>query len=57
MVFITLKVSIFLQTDVDERATSDELITHSFLHKSTDLRTLAPLIIAAKKELGKPLIQ
>ncbi len=46
-----------LQVGVDQRATAEELLTHPFFAKALELRTLGPLIRAAKKELGKPLIQ
>lgn len=45
-----------LQVNVEERASSEDLLTHPFLKKAQDLRTLIPLIKAAKRELGKQLI-
>ena len=46
-----------LQVDVDQRAAAEELLTHDFFSKALELKTLGPLIKAAKRELGKPLIQ
>ena len=46
----------FLQVEVELRASAEDLLTHPFLEKAHDLKTLAPLIRAAKRELGKPLI-
>ncbi len=45
-----------LQVDVDRRAAAEELLTHPFLAGALELKTLGPLIKAAKRELGKPLI-
>ena len=44
------------QVEAELRASAEELLTHPFLEKAHDLKTLAPLIRAAKRELGKPLI-
>jgi p21-activated kinase 1 len=43
--------------EVENRASAEELLSHPFLDKALELRTLGPLIRAAKRELGKPLIQ
>jgi len=42
-----------LQVDVDKRASAEELLTHPFFNSAMELRTLGPLIKAAKRELGK----
>ncbi|XP_050293169.1 serine/threonine-protein kinase PAK 1 [Anthonomus grandis grandis] len=42
-----------LQVDVDSRATADELLQHEFLECRMELRSLTPLIRAAKKMLHK----
>lgn len=42
-----------LEVDVDKRATADELLKHEFLQDRMDLKTLVPLIKAAKKILHK----
>ncbi|KAF7280358.1 p21 (RAC1) activated kinase 3 [Rhynchophorus ferrugineus] len=42
-----------LQVDVDKRSTADELLLHEFLRERAELRTLTPLIRAAKKILHK----
>lgn len=42
-----------LQVDVDSRATADELLEHDFLQDRAELRSLTPLIKAAKKILNK----
>lgn len=42
-----------LQVDVDKRATAKELLQHEFLDEKMELRTLTPLIRAAKKMLHK----
>jgi hypothetical protein len=47
----------FQQVEVEQRASAEELLSHPFLAKCYDLKTLAPLIRAAKRELNKPLIQ
>ena len=49
-------LSFFLKVNVEERASAEELLTHRFLSKALDLKSLGPLIRAAKRELGKPLI-
>ena len=41
-----------LEVDVDKRATASELLGHEFLNKSTDLKTMKPLIVAAKQATG-----
>ncbi len=46
-----------LQVDVDQRACAEELLKHPFFSRALELKTLGPLIKAAKRELGKPLIQ
>jgi len=45
-----------LKVDVDERANATELLNDPFLKKPMDLKTLGPLIKAAKRELGKQII-
>lgn len=45
-----------LQVDVDMRASAEELLKHKFFDQALELKTLGPLIKAAKRELGKPLI-
>lgn len=45
-----------LKVDVDERANATELLNDPFLKKAMDLKTLGPLIKAAKRELGKQII-
>ena len=46
-----------LKVEVEERATATELLeTDPFLQKPMDLKTLGPLIKAAKRELGKQII-
>ncbi|XP_072384989.1 serine/threonine-protein kinase PAK 1 [Diabrotica undecimpunctata] len=42
-----------LQVDVDKRASAKELLQHPFLEERMELRTLTPLIKAAKKMLHK----
>lgn len=42
-----------LQVDVDQRATADELLEHEFLQERMELRSLTPLIRAAKRILHK----
>lgn len=42
-----------LQVDVDQRATAKELLKHEFLESRMELKTLTPLIKAAKKILHK----
>lgn len=42
-----------LQVDVDQRATAKDLLKHDFMRERMDLRTLTPLIKAAKKILHK----
>lgn len=42
-----------LQVEVDKRASADELLDHSFLVERAELKTLLPLIKAAKKQLHK----
>lgn len=42
-----------LQVDVDKRSSAEELLEHKFLEQRMDLRTLTPLIKAAKKILNK----
>nr|CAI5826324.1 unnamed protein product [Callosobruchus analis] len=46
-------IDLCLQVDVDKRATADELLNHEFLECRMELRTLTPLIRAAKKMLHK----
>ena len=41
-----------LEVEVDERADTDELLTHDFLKCAKDLKTLQPLIVAAKQATG-----
>ena len=45
-----------LQVDVEQRASAEDLLQHPFFDKALELKTLGPLIKAAKRELGKPLI-
>ena len=45
-----------LKVEVEDRATATELLSHPFLEKAMDLKSLAPLIKAAKRELGKTII-
>lgn len=42
-----------LQVDVDKRSSAAELLQHKFLEQRMDLRSLTPLIKAAKKILNK----
>ncbi|XP_022297546.1 serine/threonine-protein kinase PAK 2-like isoform X3 [Crassostrea virginica] len=42
-----------LEVEVDERADTDELLTHDFLKCAKDLKTLRPLIVAAKQATGR----
>ncbi|XP_966936.3 serine/threonine-protein kinase PAK 1 [Tribolium castaneum] len=42
-----------LQVDVDQRATAEELLKHEFLSVRSELKSLTPLIKAAKKMLHK----
>ncbi|GAA6053159.1 hypothetical protein JCM3770_002882 [Rhodotorula araucariae] len=46
-------LSTALQTDTDKRPTSAELLCHPFLQKSAPLRSLAPLIAAARSAAKK----
>ena len=46
-----------LQVEVERRSTAEDLLKHEFFDKALELKTLGPLIKAAKRELGKPLIQ
>ena len=41
-----------LEVEVDKRADTDELLTHDFLKCAKDLKTLQPLIVAAKQAAG-----
>ena len=41
-----------LEVEVDKRADTDELLTHDFLKCAKDLKTLQPLIVAAKQATG-----
>ena len=45
-----------LKVEVEERANATELLNDPFLKKAMDLKTLGPLIKAAKRELGKQII-
>jgi p21-activated kinase 1 len=42
-----------LQVEVDKRATADDLLMHPFLHDCSELRTLTPLIKAARRILNR----
>lgn len=46
-------IDLCLQVDVDSRANSKDLLKHEFLETRMDLKTLTPLIRAAKKILHK----
>ena len=46
-----------LQTKPDDRHSAEQLLSHPFLEKQTDLKTLGPLIRAAKKRLNKRVIE
>lgn len=46
-------IDLCLQVDVDRRATADDLLNHEFLENRMELKTLTPLIKAAKKILHK----
>lgn len=46
-------IDLCLQVDVDSRATADELLKHPFLQNRMELRSLTPLIRAAKRILHK----
>ncbi|CAG9817131.1 unnamed protein product [Phaedon cochleariae] len=46
-------IDLCLQVDVDKRGTAKELLEHEFLKDCMELRTLTPLIRAAKKMLHK----
>lgn len=46
-------IDLCLQVDVDRRATAQELLNHEFLENRMELKTLTPLIRAAKKMLHK----
>ena len=41
------------QVEVEKRSSAEELLTHPFFNSAMELRTLAPLIKAARRELGK----
>ena len=41
-----------LEVDVEKRADTDELLRHEFLKKAKELKTLRPLIVAAKQATG-----
>lgn len=45
-----------LQVDVDKRASAEELLEHPFLEDYAELRTLTPLIKAARKILKRDTI-
>ena len=45
-----------LKVEVEERANATDLLSDPFIAKSMDLKTLGPLIKAAKRELGKQII-
>lgn len=42
-----------LQVEVDKRASADELLNHPFLRDCADLKTLTPLIKAARRILNR----
>ena len=46
-----------LQTKPEDRESADQLLKHPFLEKQTELKTLGPLIRAAKKRLNKKIIE
>ncbi|KAJ8982337.1 hypothetical protein NQ317_009453 [Molorchus minor] len=46
-------IDLCLQVDVDRRATAQDLLSHEFLESRMELRTLTPLIRAARKILRK----
>ena len=46
-----------IQKDPDDRMSALDLLEHSFLEYQTDLKTLTPLIRAAKKRLKKQIIE
>lgn len=46
-------IDLCLQVDVDKRATAKDLLKHEFLESRMELKTLTPLIRAAKKILHK----
>ena len=41
-----------LEVDVDKRSTAEELLQHPFLDKAMELKTLKPLIVAARQATG-----
>ncbi|TRY75265.1 hypothetical protein TCAL_08306 [Tigriopus californicus] len=43
-----------LQVNVEDRSSSQDLLSHPFFQKTLELKTLVPLIRAAKRELRKP---
>ena len=43
-----------LQTNPDDRLSSEELLSHKFMKRKTDLQSLVPLIQAARKHLNMP---
>ena len=48
-----LRKIIFFQVEVEKRASAEDLLTHPFFNSAMELKTLGPLIKAAKRELGK----
>ena len=46
-----------LQTKPEDRQSAEQLLSHPFLKKQTDLKSLGPLIRAAKKRLNKRIIE
>ena len=46
-----------LQTKPEDRQSAEQLLSHPFLQKRTDLKSLGPLIRAAKKRLNKRIIE
>ena len=46
-----------LQTKAEDRQSAEQLLSHPFLQKRTDLKSLGPLIRAAKKRLNKRIIE
>ena len=46
-----------LQTKPEDRQSAEELVSHPFLEKQSELKSLGPLIRAAKKRLNKRIIE
>lgn len=53
VIFVPFSLFSCLEVDMDKRASALELLKHPFLDKADNLKTLVPLIKAAKKVLKK----